>query len=276
MIRHFPSDPPPYQIHHLGRSDRPFSSFGEVTLSSAIQRLRGDQERSTIFIVWRRDSAISDPTSSKGRSDICHQIHPFSRSDWKSSLFGEVTLPSVIQLLLGEDRAFVVRSIALVGAIGHLRQLERTDRTSSSFGEVTPLSVIQLLLRDYRAFTVNSTTLIEATGIFVVWIGDSTVSDPTSTRGRSSIYRQIHCHNRSDQASSSFGKRDREKAAPSSSFEEKEEKLYRCHLREEEAKLHHYRHLREREAKLHHRRHLVEAKSELRHHRPLRATTCWR
>ncbi|KAA0058513.1 hypothetical protein E5676_scaffold606G001290 [Cucumis melo var. makuwa] len=50
------------------------------------------------------------------------------------SSFGEVTLPSAIQLLLGDDRALAVRSTVLalairsttlVGAIGHLRRLIR-------------------------------------------------------------------------------------------------------------------------------------------------------
>ncbi|KAA0031633.1 hypothetical protein E6C27_scaffold139G004020 [Cucumis melo var. makuwa] len=69
-------------------------------------------------------------------------------------------MSSVIQLLLGDDKAFAVRSTVLVGAIEHLRRLERwyyrqrsnfyqgtirllpsdpplwSDRTRSSFGEM--------------------------------------------------------------------------------------------------------------------------------------------
>uniref|UniRef100_A0A9I9E4E5 Uncharacterized protein n=1 Tax=Cucumis melo TaxID=3656 RepID=A0A9I9E4E5_CUCME len=36
-----------------------------------------------------------------------------------------MVLPSAILLLKGDDRTFAVRSIALVGVIGHLRCLER-------------------------------------------------------------------------------------------------------------------------------------------------------
>ncbi|KAA0042426.1 hypothetical protein E6C27_scaffold266G00020 [Cucumis melo var. makuwa] len=77
------------------------------------------------IIIWRCDSAVSDLTSTKGRLDFCHQIHRPGRNDRTPSLFGEVTLPSAIQLLLVDDRAFAVRSIVLVGAIGCLRRLER-------------------------------------------------------------------------------------------------------------------------------------------------------
>ncbi|KAA0065861.1 hypothetical protein E6C27_scaffold538G00080 [Cucumis melo var. makuwa] len=77
------------------------------------------------FVLWRGDIAISDPTSIGGRSGFCHQIHRPSRSDRAPSSFGEVILSSAIQLLSGDDRAFFVRSTALVGAIGHLRRLER-------------------------------------------------------------------------------------------------------------------------------------------------------
>ncbi|KAA0026001.1 hypothetical protein E6C27_scaffold34G003240 [Cucumis melo var. makuwa] len=131
-------------------------------------------------IVYRGDSVESDPTSLGGRSGFCHQIHHPSGSDptpssFKEihrpgcdrapSSFGKVTLSSVIQLLLGEDRAFTARSTAWVGVIGsialareigHLRHFERSDRAPSSFGEVTPPSAIQLLLGDDRAFTVRS------------------------------------------------------------------------------------------------------------------------
>ncbi|KAA0031672.1 hypothetical protein E5676_scaffold409G00380 [Cucumis melo var. makuwa] len=49
-----------------------------------------------------------------------------------------MTLPSAIQLLLGDDRTFAIKSTALVGPIRHLHRLEsRNDRAYSSFGEVT-------------------------------------------------------------------------------------------------------------------------------------------
>ncbi|KAA0065431.1 hypothetical protein E6C27_scaffold17G001090 [Cucumis melo var. makuwa] len=110
-----------------------------------------------------------------------------------------MTLPSAIQLLSGDDRAFAVRSIVLVGAIGHLHHLERwycrqrsnfyrgndrtfavrstalvkaighlrrlerwSDRAPSSFGEVILPSAIQLLSEDDWAFAVRSTALIGA------------------------------------------------------------------------------------------------------------------
>ena len=56
---------------------------------------------------------IRDPTSSRGRSRFCRQIHLPSRSD-------RASLPSTIQLLLGDDQTFTVRSTSFVGAIKHL------------------------------------------------------------------------------------------------------------------------------------------------------------
>ncbi|KAA0054646.1 hypothetical protein E5676_scaffold3734G00460 [Cucumis melo var. makuwa] len=123
------------QIHRSGRSDRTPSLFREVTPSSAIQLILGDDcaftvrsivlERSDTFVVWRYVFAVNDPTSTRGHSGFCHQIHRPGTSDQISLSFGKVTLPSVIQLLLRDDLAFAVRSITLVGAIGHLRRLER-------------------------------------------------------------------------------------------------------------------------------------------------------
>ncbi|TYK25919.1 hypothetical protein E5676_scaffold190G00090 [Cucumis melo var. makuwa] len=135
------------------------------------------------------DIAVSDPTSIGGRSSFCRQIHRPSRSDRAPSSFEEVILPSAIQLLSGDDRAFAVRSTALVGAIGHLRRLERwycrqrsnfyrgrsgfccqiqrpgrSDRTPSSFGEVVLPSAIQLLSRDDQDFAVRSTAVVGAIG----------------------------------------------------------------------------------------------------------------
>ncbi|KAA0037103.1 hypothetical protein E5676_scaffold832G001790 [Cucumis melo var. makuwa] len=114
------------------------------------------QERSSTFVVWRGDSAVSDPTSTEGRSSFFRQIHRLGRSDRTPSSFREVTPASVIQLILGDDRIFVVRSTALIHRPG------RSDRTPSSFGEVIPLSAIQLLLEDDRAFAVRSIALVEA------------------------------------------------------------------------------------------------------------------
>ncbi|KAA0058866.1 hypothetical protein E5676_scaffold1607G00750 [Cucumis melo var. makuwa] len=138
-----------------------------------------------IFVVWRGDSAVSNLTSTAGRSSFCCQIHRLGKSDWTPLSFGEVTPPSAIQLLLGGDRAFIVRSTVLVGAIEHLTRLERgdsavsdptstggrlgfcrqiyrlgrSDREPSSFREVTPPLAIQLLLEENQAFAVKSIAL---------------------------------------------------------------------------------------------------------------------
>ncbi|KAA0065609.1 hypothetical protein E6C27_scaffold90G00570 [Cucumis melo var. makuwa] len=120
------------------RSDRAPSSFGEVILPSAIQLLLGDDRafavKSTVLVEaighlrhlerWG-DIAVSDPTSIGGRSGFCRQIHRPGRSDRTPSSFGEVILPSAIQLLSEDDQAFAVRSTVLVEAIGHHRRLER-------------------------------------------------------------------------------------------------------------------------------------------------------
>ncbi|KAA0065801.1 hypothetical protein E5676_scaffold546G001950 [Cucumis melo var. makuwa] len=148
-IKILPSDPPPGDdraftvrsialIHRPGRSDRAPSSFGEVILPSAIQLLLGDDRafavKSTVLVEaighlrhlerWG-DIAVSDPTSIGGRSGFCRQIHRPGRSDRTPSSFGEVILPSAIQLLSEDDQAFAVRSTVLVEAIGHHRRLER-------------------------------------------------------------------------------------------------------------------------------------------------------
>ncbi|KAA0066387.1 hypothetical protein E5676_scaffold602G00570 [Cucumis melo var. makuwa] len=75
--------------------------------------------------LYESNFVISDPTSTGGRSSFCCQIHRPGRSDRAPSSFGEVILPSAIQLLLGDDRDFTVRFTTLVGAIGHLRRLKR-------------------------------------------------------------------------------------------------------------------------------------------------------
>ncbi|TYK26756.1 hypothetical protein E5676_scaffold124G00430 [Cucumis melo var. makuwa] len=142
------------------------------------------------FNLRRSNSTVSDPTSTGGRLRFCRQIHRPGRSDRTPSSFGGVILPSAIQLLSVDDRAFAVRSPALVGAIGHLRHLERggtavsdptsiggrssfcrqihrpgrSDRAPLSFGEVVLPSAIQLLSRDDRAFTVRSTALVGLIG----------------------------------------------------------------------------------------------------------------
>ncbi|KAA0065985.1 hypothetical protein E6C27_scaffold62G00720 [Cucumis melo var. makuwa] len=141
MIGLLLSDPPP------GRSDRTPSSFGGVILPSAIQLLSGDDrafavrstpgrsdrapllfgevERSGTFVIWRGGTAVSDPISTGGPSSFYRQIHRSGRSDRAPSSFEELILPSVIQLLSGDDPAFAVKSTALVGAIGNYRRLER-------------------------------------------------------------------------------------------------------------------------------------------------------
>ncbi|KAA0060301.1 hypothetical protein E6C27_scaffold22G00800 [Cucumis melo var. makuwa] len=105
----------------------------------------------------------------------------------------------MIQLLLEDDWAFAVRSTILMHRPG------RSDRTPSSLGEVVLSSAIQLLSGDDWAFAVRSTALVGAIGHLLVWRGDTTVSDPTSIGGRSGFCRQIHRHDRSDRAPSSFG-----------------------------------------------------------------------
>ncbi|TYK01746.1 hypothetical protein E5676_scaffold775G00750 [Cucumis melo var. makuwa] len=77
------------------------------------------------FNLRRSNSAVSDPTSTGGRSGFCRQIHRLGMSDRAQSSFREVILPSAIQLLSGDDRAFAVRSTALVGAIEHHHHLQR-------------------------------------------------------------------------------------------------------------------------------------------------------
>ncbi|KAA0046633.1 hypothetical protein E5676_scaffold142G003790 [Cucumis melo var. makuwa] len=132
-------------IHRLGRDDRAPSLFREVPSSTFII-WRGDNvvsdptstggrsgfcvrsivlELSDTFAVWKGDSTVNDPTFTKGRSGFFCQIHCPGRSDQAHSSFGVVTMSSAIQLILGEDRAFAVRSTVLVEAIGHLRRLER-------------------------------------------------------------------------------------------------------------------------------------------------------
>ncbi|KAA0026302.1 hypothetical protein E6C27_scaffold19G003110 [Cucumis melo var. makuwa] len=103
-------------------------------------------------VTKRGDSVVSDPTSIRGWSGFCHQIHHTGRSDRAPLSFGDMTPPSTIQLLLGDDRAFSIRSTSLAEAIGHLRHLERSNQVPSSFGEVTPLSARKLPTSkvDYR------------------------------------------------------------------------------------------------------------------------------
>ncbi|TYJ98788.1 hypothetical protein E5676_scaffold156G00970 [Cucumis melo var. makuwa] len=179
-------------------------------------------KRTPLFIEFLSGTAVSDPTSIGGQSGFCRQIHRPSRSDQAPSSFGEVVVPSAIQLLSGDDRAFVVRSTALIGAIGHLRRLERwycrqrsnfywgmigllpSDRAPSSFGEVVLLSAIQLLSRDDRAFVVRSTALVGA-------IGDLRRFERWYCRQRSNFYRETigllpsDPPSWSDRAPSSFG-----------------------------------------------------------------------
>ncbi|TYK30007.1 hypothetical protein E5676_scaffold587G00080 [Cucumis melo var. makuwa] len=207
-------------IHHPSRSNQTSSLFGEVTPPSAIQLLlRDDQtftERLGIFVVWKGDSAVCDPTSTGRQSYIYREIHRLSRSDREYSSFGEVTPPSAIQLLLGNDQTFAVRSTILIycpsrsdhaslsledvtllsvtqlllgddqafaeKSIVLIHRLGRSDWTSSTFIEVTPSSAIQLLLGDNQTFAVKFTTLVEAIEhLCCLKRGDSAVSDPIST-----------------------------------------------------------------------------------------------
>ncbi|KAA0060273.1 hypothetical protein E5676_scaffold3819G00020 [Cucumis melo var. makuwa] len=142
-------------------------------MSSTIQLLLGDDQAFAVrsialvgaigtFVVWRGRSIVSDPTSTEERSDFCSQIHRPGRSNRTPSSFKEVSLPSVNQLLLGDDRTFAVRSSVLA---------------PSSFREVTMSSAIQLLLGDDRAFAIRFIAQLGAIGTFIVWRGGSAVSD---------------------------------------------------------------------------------------------------
>ncbi|TYK09539.1 hypothetical protein E5676_scaffold757G00200 [Cucumis melo var. makuwa] len=104
----------------------------------------------------RSNSVVNDSTSTKGRSDICRQIHRPGRSDRTSSSCFVVSDPTSIKddrafaiiSTSWDDRAFVVRSVVLIEAFRHLRR--------------TSLSAIQLLLGDDRTFAVRSTVLVGA------------------------------------------------------------------------------------------------------------------
>ncbi|TYK30218.1 hypothetical protein E5676_scaffold595G00350 [Cucumis melo var. makuwa] len=138
-----PSDPLP------GRSDRAPSSFGEVILPSMIQLLSGDDrafaERSSIIVIWRGDTAVSDPTFI-GTIGLLPSDPSPGRSDRTPSSFGEVILPSAIQLLSGDDRAFAVRSTPWIGFLPSNPPHCWSGRAPSSFREVILPSAIQLLL----------------------------------------------------------------------------------------------------------------------------------
>ncbi|KAA0047641.1 uncharacterized protein E5676_scaffold648G00820 [Cucumis melo var. makuwa] len=157
-------------------------------MSSAIKLLRMD-DRAFVVLV-----------------EAIGHLRRLERSNRTASSFGEVALPSAIQLLLGDDRAFSIRSIALVGAIGHLLRLERSDRASSSFRVVTVPLAIQLLLGTIGLLPLDLPPWYERSGTFVVWRGGSAVSDPNSTRRRSGFFRQIHRLGKNDRTPSSFGK----------------------------------------------------------------------
>ncbi|TYK29673.1 hypothetical protein E5676_scaffold64G00230 [Cucumis melo var. makuwa] len=148
-------------------SDRAPSSFQEVTLSSDIKLLMGNDRafavRSIVLVgkigrrprLERGDSTINDPTSTGRRSSFCRLIDRSGRSDWMHSSLEEVTPPSAIHLLLGDDQTFAIRSTTLIYRLG------RSDRASLLFGEVTTPSVIQLLLLgDDGAFVIASSTLV--------------------------------------------------------------------------------------------------------------------
>ncbi|TYK20930.1 ABC transporter C family member 2-like [Cucumis melo var. makuwa] len=134
-------------------------------------------------LIYSSDSAVGDPTYTKGRSNICYQIYRLVGS------IGHLRFASssAIQLLLREDRAFAIRSTVLVGVIGHLRNekldifvvLTVNDPTSTADDQTFTVksivlvgvirylccaspSTIQLLLGDDRAFAVKSTVLVGA------------------------------------------------------------------------------------------------------------------
>ncbi|KAA0032226.1 hypothetical protein E6C27_scaffold219G00400 [Cucumis melo var. makuwa] len=141
------------QIHCHGRSDRAHSSFGE--------------ERLGTLVVWRGDSAVSDPTSTGRRSGFCRQIHRPGRNDRTPSSFGDVTPPLGIQLLLWNDQAFTVRFTVLVGAIRHLRRLKRLRQncTIDVFLEKQrrscTISVDEAFELEYGKVTVQSSKSVE-------------------------------------------------------------------------------------------------------------------
>ncbi|KAA0060274.1 hypothetical protein E5676_scaffold3819G00030 [Cucumis melo var. makuwa] len=109
------------------RDDRAFTV--RSTVLRTIELLPSDPppcwEQSSTFIIWRGGSAVSDPTRTKERSGFYRQTYHPSRSDLAPSSFRDVTMSLAIQLLLEDDRAFIIRSTSLVGAIGHFHCLER-------------------------------------------------------------------------------------------------------------------------------------------------------
>ncbi|TYK23214.1 hypothetical protein E5676_scaffold142G002460 [Cucumis melo var. makuwa] len=120
----------------------------EVTLPSAVQLLLEDDRvfavKSTTLVGaigrLRRLERSDRAPSSFREVTLPSMIQLLLRDDRAPSSFGEVTLPSAIQLLLGQDRAFAVKSTTLIHHPG------RSDRAPSSFGKVAPSLVIQLLL----------------------------------------------------------------------------------------------------------------------------------
>ncbi|KAA0063857.1 hypothetical protein E6C27_scaffold827G00900 [Cucumis melo var. makuwa] len=97
--------------------------FEEASIFEGVLEVKDMEE--SLDLQRRSNFAVSDPTSTRGRSSFCRQICRPGRSDRAPSSFGGVILPSAIQLLSGDDRTFAVKSTALVGAIGHHRRLER-------------------------------------------------------------------------------------------------------------------------------------------------------
>ncbi|KAA0046414.1 hypothetical protein E6C27_scaffold149G001590 [Cucumis melo var. makuwa] len=209
----------------------PFIEFPEVTPPSEIQLLLGDDRafavRSTALVgtighLRRLERWYCRQRSNfyRGTIGLLSSDPPPVRSDQTLSSFQGVILPSVIQLLSGDDRAFAVRSTSLIHRPGRsdqapssfgevillsaiqllsrddqaftVRSTPWSDRAPSLFGEVILPSAIQLLSGDDRAFTVRSTVLVERSGTIVVWRGDIAISDPTSIGGRSGFCRQIH------------------------------------------------------------------------------------
>ncbi|KAA0042150.1 hypothetical protein E5676_scaffold124G00090 [Cucumis melo var. makuwa] len=253
-----------YQIHYLGRNDQASSLFGEVTPLSGIQLLLGEDQtftiRSTVLVgaiehlrrLERGDSAVDDPTFTRGRSGLCCQIHRPGRSDRAPSLFREVTLLSAIQLLLGGRSGFCCqihrpsRSDRTPSSFGEIQCPGRSDRANLSFGEVALPSAIQLLLGDDRAFAVKSTILVGAIGHLhrLKRIIEHLSSDP--------------CYGRSNQVLSSFG-------------EEEVELHIVVIFREVEAKLHDHHLLREVEAELHHSHYFGELEAEMYYHHHARS-----
>uniref|UniRef100_A0A9I9EH47 CACTA en-spm transposon protein n=1 Tax=Cucumis melo TaxID=3656 RepID=A0A9I9EH47_CUCME len=126
------------------------------------------KEKKGTRVIVKSNSAISDSTSTRGRSGICRLIHRPSRSNRAPSSFREVILPSAIQLLSTDDRASAVKSTAMVGVIEHLLQKKKltlvddTESTNHQILDTTTWkpSYSPIEMREWRVFFAELTVMI--------------------------------------------------------------------------------------------------------------------